>query len=187
MRRLVEDQRGLLLGQRFQQVGALSRLGRQEAAEVERVGGQAGAGQRGERGRGTRHGLHRDAGIDGGAHQAVAGVGDQRHAGVGDQRDHGAADEAGSEFFGALRLVVVVIAHRRLVDIVVIQQFARLPRVFARDQVGLAQHADGAIGDVLEVPDGRRHEVEQTGHLLSISGVMWARRCGLRRRPQPVV
>ena len=82
--------------------------------------------------------------------------------------------QAGREFFGALRLIVVVIAHGGLVNIVVIQQFARLPRVFARDQIGLAQHADGAIGDVLQVPDGGSHEVEQTGHVLSISGVTLA-------------
>ena len=115
--------------------------------------------------------MHRDAGIDGGAHQAVSGVGHQRHAGIGNQRDHGAGDQARREFLGALRLIVVVIAHRRLVNIVVIQQFARLPRVFARDQIGFAQHADGAIGDVLQVPDGRSHYVEQTGHLLSIRGM----------------
>jgi hypothetical protein len=115
--------------------------------------------------------LHRDAGVDGSAHQPVPGVGNQRHAGVGDQRDHGAGDQAGSEFFGALRLIVVVIAHGGLVDMVVIQQLARLPRVFARNQIGFTQHADGAIGDVLKVPDGRSHYIEQTGHLLSIRGM----------------
>ena len=83
---------------------------------------------------------------------------------------YGAGHQSRGEFFGALRLIVIVIAHRRLVDIVVIQQFARLPRVFARDQIGFAQHADGAIGDVLQVPDGSRHHVEQTGHVLSIRG-----------------
>ena len=119
---------------------------------------------------GPGHRLHRDARIDRGAHQAVSGVGHQRHAGVGNQRDHGAGDQSRREFLGALRLVVIVIAHRRLVNIVVIQQFARLPRVFARDQIGFAQHAHGAIGDVLQVPDGRSHHIEQTGHLLSIRG-----------------
>ena len=171
MRRLVEDQGGLLFGQRLQQVGPLPGLGRQESAEVEGVGGQAGTRQSRERSRRAGHRLYRDAGIDGSAHQAVSGIGHQRHAGIGNQRDHGAGDQARCEFFGALRLVVVVIAHGRLVNIVVIQQFARLPRIFARDQIGFAQHADGAIGDVLQVPDGRSHYIEQTGHLLSIRGM----------------
>ena len=194
VRRLVEDQRGLLFGQRFQQVGPLPRFARQEPAEVEGVGGQPGAGQRGERSRGTgieqtplktvqlvsaRRQLDLESAPHvrlGQAHQAIAGVGHQRHAGIGNQRDHGATEQTGEEFFGALRLVVIVIAHCWLVDVVVIQQFARLPRVFARDQIGRAQHADRAIGDVLQVPDGRSHHVEQTGHVLSISGGKWDRR-----------
>ena len=52
-----------------------------------------------------------------------------------------------------------------------IEQLARLPRVLARDQIHLAQHAHRAVRDVLQVPDGCRHHVEQTGHVMSISGV----------------
>ena len=94
VRRFVENQRGLLFGQRLQRLGALPRLGGQKSAEVEGVGGQAGS--RPARSA-TPKGRARPAPecrIDGGAHQAVAGVGDQRHARVGDQRDRGSGEQA---------------------------------------------------------------------------------------------
>ena len=87
MRRLVEDQGGLLVGERLQNFGARARLMGQEAGEVESVGGQAGAGQRGEGGGGAGDGHHGDLVENGSVHQPVAGVRNERRAGIRHQRD----------------------------------------------------------------------------------------------------
>src|SRR5262249_898591 len=56
--------------------------------------------------------------------------------------------------------VVFVIADDRGLNAVVIQKFARLPRVLTGDQVSLAQNADRAVGDVLQVADRSGYDVE---------------------------
>ena len=86
VRRLEEHHRALLVAQRGQPPAALARLAGQEALEAEPVDRQPGHGQRGEhRGR-AGDGGDRDAALDRGGHQPVAGVGHRRHPGVGDQQ-----------------------------------------------------------------------------------------------------
>jgi hypothetical protein len=55
---------------------------------------------------------------------------------------------------------VLVVADRRLLDFVMVEQLLRLSRVLACDQINLLKHADGAHGDVLKVADGRSNEVQ---------------------------
>ena len=59
----------------------------------------------------------------------------------------------------ALLLVVFVVADGRPLDAVVIEELARLPRVFAGNQVGLFKNADGAVGHVFQIADGSGHDV----------------------------
>ena len=76
------------------------------------------------------------AGRGGGAHQPVAGIGDQRRAGIGYQRDRAAR----REFFQDLRPralgVVVVIGGQRRRQPVMIEQLARDARVLAGHEIG---------------------------------------------------
>ena len=46
-----------------------------------------------------------------------------------------------------------MVGEQRFVDVVVVQEFPRVPGVLARDQVRLPQGAQGAQGDVLHVAD----------------------------------
>jgi hypothetical protein len=62
---------------------------------------------------------------------------------------------------------MLVIAHQRLRDAVTIQQLAGLAGVFTRDKVHFAENPDGAKGDVLQVSDRCRNNVERAAHLSS--------------------
>ena len=82
---------------------------------------------------------HRQAGVEGGAHQAGARVADQRHPGVADQGDARPGLHAPHDVGAAAGLVVPVEGDHRHVRAGVPQQRGRAPGVLARDQVGLAQ------------------------------------------------
>ena len=47
-----------------------------------------------------------------------------------------------------------------------VQQVARLARVLAGDEVGLAQDAQGAHGNVLQIADGGRNEIKGASHVV---------------------
>jgi hypothetical protein len=55
---------------------------------------------------------------------------------------------------------VFVVAEQVGLNAVVIEQPSGGAGIFAGDPVGFFQEADGAVGDVLEVADGRRDYVE---------------------------
>lgn len=62
-----------------------------------------------------------------------------------------------------------VVTDKRLADFVVLQQFARLPGIFARDQGNLiAKYAQGAKRDVFEIPNGRRDCVQRGLQTLAV-------------------
>ena len=68
-------------------------------------------------------------------------------------------------------LVVLVIGGERLLYVVVPQQYRAGTGVFAKDHIGIAQYFYSAIGDITEVADGRRYQVE--GHdLLSRKSIV---------------
>ena len=41
-----------------------------------------------------------------------------------------------------------------------IQQLLRVPRVFAGDEIGIAQNSESAQGDVLKIADRRGYDIE---------------------------
>src|SRR5262249_2622689 len=57
-------------------------------------------------------------------------------------------------------LIVLVIADGRLIDAEMVQQPPCVPRVFAGDQADFLQYAQGAQGDVFEIADGSRNQIE---------------------------
>ena len=80
--------------------------------------------------RGSREGLYLDAGLDAGAHEPVAGVGDERGAGVGDEGDALGPGPFG-ELGGEALLVMLVVGEEVLLYLVVGEQASRAPGVLA--------------------------------------------------------
>ncbi len=92
--------------------------------------------------------------------QAISGIGDARHTGIGHQRDASAALKIEHQFRRSGHFIVFVITGRSSGDAVVVQQLLGLPSVFTGDHVSFLEHADGPQRDVLEVADGRCHQVK---------------------------
>ena len=68
--------------------------------------------------------------------------------------------ELDHQFRRARQFIVRVIADQFLVNAVVLQQFLRLPRIFAGDQVRFLQHAKRPQRNIFEVADRRRHQIQ---------------------------
>ena len=58
---------------------------------------------------------------------------------------------------------MLVITLRRRLDIEMIQQLLRVPRIFASDQICLAKDTQSAQCNVLEIPDWCSNNVESGG------------------------
>ena len=135
-----------------------------EAEEGEARDRRARGDEGGGDGRGTGDRGDANAGVKRLTHQVEPRIGDQRRPGVRQQRDRIAVEQALHETGRPPALVVVVEAGGRGRDAVVPQQLARPARVLGRDQPHLLEDADRAEGDVLEVSDGRRDEIQRAGH-----------------------
>src|SRR5215218_1305298 len=166
---LEEHKGGRLGGDTLQSLRAHSSLTRQEAGKDDRVGRQPRGHERRSEGRGAGEGFYLDAGLDAGAHKPVSRIGDERGACVGDEgyalrlRPFG---QFGSQAF----LVVFVVGDEVLVYLVVEEQSSCAPGVLAGNEVGLAQVAEGAEGDVLQVAYGGWNHGE--GHLSAAKQVL---------------
>jgi hypothetical protein len=108
-----------------------------------------------------QHG-HRDAGVERCAHEPCTRIGDRRHPGVRDERDPLAGCEARQELGDAGGLVVLVVGEKPRLDLVPLEQAARMPRVLGEHDVCLAQLRQDAQGDVVEVADRRRADARGT-------------------------
>ena len=95
-----------------------------------------------------------------GAHELIAGIGNQRRAGVGDERDCGAVAEPLEELRPRRRGVVIVVGRERRDDGVAIEELARHPRILAGDQIGAGKRRERAQGDIAEIADRRRHDMQ---------------------------
>jgi hypothetical protein len=71
------------------------------------------------------------------------------------------------QLFCSFSFIVFVVADQLAFDAIVIEQLARVPRVLAGDQIGLTQDADGAVGNVFKVANGRGYNVQHTSFGLS--------------------
>ncbi len=65
-----------------------------------------------------------------------------------------------SDSFDTCALVVLVDAEDRGFDIEMAKQNAGSTRIFGSDELDLLEHLDGTEGDVVEIADGRRDDVE---------------------------
>ena len=119
----------------------------------------------------TSHGLHAKSGGYGGAHHAFAGVADAGTAGVRDQRNFLAASETFDDLFAAFGLIELEIAQERFGDAKMFQQLPGMTRVLGGNHVALAQDAQRAERDVLEIANRRGDEVKRAGRERRQDGV----------------
>ena len=141
---------------------------RQKSLEEEAVGRQAGDDQRRQHGGGAGHRGDLDAALQRLGHQLEAGVGDQRRAGVGDQRQRRAGLEPRDEMRAHHMGVVLVIGDERRRDPVMGEQRLGDARVLGDDGVGRRQRRQRAEGDVLQIADRRRDEMQARRDLLRL-------------------
>ena len=103
-----------------------------------------------------RQRYHADTGPDGEHRQMAARIGYARKPCV----THAYQRASALQIFDQLRplreLVVLMVACERRMDIVMCQQLARMARILCRNQPGLTENADRAIGHILKIADGRR-------------------------------
>lgn len=143
--------------------GALAGFDGEESGKVEFVGGKARGSEAGHEGARARDGFDAEpCGDDLGDH-AGARVGDSGGAGVGDEGHGGAGAEAVGDLGRAAGLVEPEVGDHGLPDVEVLEELAGVTGVLGGDKVALAEDAEGAQGDILEVPDGGSDEVESAG------------------------
>ncbi len=130
---------------------------------MEFVRGKPGSGEACHEGAGARDGFDPESRGDDLGDDPGAGVGDAWGAGVGDERDGGACTEAVGDLGGASGLVEPEVGDHGLPDVEVLQELAGVAGILGGDEVALAEDAEGAQGDILEVPDGGGDEVQRAG------------------------
>ncbi len=159
-RRLEEHQRSRHTLKLGKPRPARALLGRQESREQERIGRQPGAAKRRQQRAGARQARHAMVFVQTIAHQLVAGIGYERRAGVADQRYRLAARQLGQDARALALGVVLVIGAQRSRDGIVRQQRTAVAGILAVDHIGPRQGGQRAQGDVGEVADRRRHQIE---------------------------
>ena len=149
----------------------LAAAGGQKADE--REAGRARVAGRGEhRQRAARAGHRHDA-VAGGAHLGDEGgprVAHRWRAGIADIGDTLAAREPIDDGLGGAALVVLVHGDKRLDEPEVAQQRGAVARVLAGDRVDEREHVQRPQGDVGEVADRRRDDVERRSGILLAAG-----------------
>jgi hypothetical protein len=102
--------------------------------------------------------------LDAAMDEAFAGIADGRHSGVC-QVGHAESLFAnpGEELLRFAGFVVFVETDQWFADLIAGQEPLGVAGIFARNGIDLAQAIEGAEGDVREVSDGPRHQIEPGG------------------------
>ena len=143
-----------------QSAAALAGSSGDESEERERLGRQPGGDERHEDGRGARDDPDRQSPPARLPHHEQARVGDPRRSGIGDHDDAFAPGDALDQRRRAAMLVVRVQRDDPDGDVVPVEQPARDPGVLAGDDIGTAEHVEGAQAHVPEMADRRRDDIE---------------------------
>ena len=133
---------------------------RQKPCEQESVGGQSGARERRQECAGAGQARHAMATRDGITHQLVAWIGDERRAGIADERNRLARCQLRQDARALSLGIVLVIGAQRLRNREVREQGAAVACVLAVEHVGPGKDGERPQGDVAQIADRRRHEVE---------------------------
>ncbi len=78
---------------------------------------------------------------------------------------------------------MLVIAERRLMNPIMIQELCRVPRVFACDQVCFAQKTKRSDGDIFQISYRRSHQIERA---FAVRGPISAAEADVSGMCQPV-
>ena len=100
----------------------------------------------------------------------MAGIGDNRRSCIAYQDNLRALLQSLKQFVRSGGFVVLVIAEHRLANTVIIQELYRVPRVFACDQVCLAQKADCSRRDIFQISYRSRYQIE---HAFAMREPIW--------------
>ena len=141
---------------------------RQETDEMKFIGRQSAGSERGDQGTRAGDRLDPEACGNGRLDDPFARIADARCAGISDQRDLLTAPESFEDFLSAFGFVELKIAEQWFGDVKMFQQPAAMPRVFRSDHIAFAQNPQRARGDVLEIADGCRDEI-QGGSMASVN------------------
>lgn len=123
VRRFVEDNGAIFNAQTFDGTLSFTAARGQKTDKKKFFIRQTRSGKRGQQRAGPRNGHYGNFVTEAKGDESMAGIGNQRHAGVADQGNFGALFHGKNKFGGAGDFIVLVIAHQRLMDIVVIQKF----------------------------------------------------------------
>ena len=100
----------------------------------------------------------------------MTGIGDNRRSCIAYQYNLRALLQSLEQLISSGGLVVLVIAERRLANTVMIQELCRVPRVFACDQVCLAQEAECSRRDIFQISYRSRYQIE---HAFAMREPIW--------------
>lgn len=163
MRRLEEHHRVSEAGRFLAPPGSRSPLGGRKPHEGEPRPTHAAHGERCQHSARAWNGLHRQRRCERSPHQLLTRVGQQRGACIGHERNVLALAQPVEQLRDTRGLVVPVEADHGGVDAAVGKEFAGPARILGSDQAGLTQDPKGPEGDVLEVADRGRHDVQTSG------------------------
>ncbi len=108
----------------------------------------------------TRDHRHLDPCLDGIAHQRKSGIGNTGCPGVGHQRNRFAFLQRLDDTRPGAALVVLVKRNLRLLNIEMFEHQSGFARIFAGDQIDLAQRVQCAQRDIAEITNRRCDKVE---------------------------
>ena len=135
---------------------------RQKTLEGKPPRGLAGDGQGGHQGAGPGNGAHWNTRSAALGHQLLPGVGDGGGARVGDQGTALPGLEPVQDSLPAGPGVVPVVGDHRLFKPQVVEQLHRHPGVLGGDKVRLFQCLRHPPGDIPQVADGSRDQIQRT-------------------------
>src|SRR5687768_2130824 len=125
---------------------------------------QSGGRQRSGDGGGARQAGDGDPGVDGRAHQPVAGIADQWRAGVAHQANVLTGLKPLDQLSRTRFLVVVVVADGSRVDPMVPGKRRKVARVLGRDDRNALQSLASTCRKVIRVADGNGDDEERPAH-----------------------
>ena len=132
----------------------------QKPLERKPVAGQAGVDQRGHKRRWTGQTLDRNIVLNAGPDQQKARVRNARRTRIGHQRECFSLLQLVHQPLHGLVFIEYMVAMERLADIKVAQQHPRRTGVFGQDSIRILQDFNGSQRNVVQITDGRRHEVK---------------------------
>ena len=147
----------------FEEGGARGGFGDEETGKEKTVGRQAARAEDGGDGAGTGDGDDGETAATAGTDETETGVADGGRAGVAHEGDGFSGGELRGDVLGGFGFVVIVIGNQFAAEAEAREQSAGGAGVFTGDEIDGAENRARAVGEIGEVADGGRDDVEMTG------------------------